>query len=175
VMADDPQLTVRLVPGASPIRVVLDARLRIPTTARVLDERAASCVYTTDGAPPGRRMALRSLGAGVRTVPAAVDGVDLPEALRDLRRTGTRTLLVEGGARVVTSLLGGGLVDRAIVSVSPMILGAGRDAVGELGIRRIGEALRLANRTVHVAGEDLLIAGDVVVPDRSNLGDVRAG
>jgi riboflavin biosynthesis pyrimidine reductase len=108
-------------------------------------------------------------------VPAAVDGVDLPEALRDLRRTGTRTLLVEGGARVVTSLLAGGLVDRAIVSVSPMILGAGRDAVGELGIRRIGEALRLANRTVHVAGEDLLIAGDVVVPDRSNLGDVRAG
>jgi GTP cyclohydrolase II len=175
VMADDPQLTVRLVPGASPIRVVLDARLRIPTTARVLDERAASCVYTTDAAPAGRRMALRSLGAGVRTVPAAVDGVDLPEALRDLRRTGTRTLLVEGGARVVTSLLAGGLVDRAIVSVSPMILGTGRDAVGELGIRRIGEALRLANRTVHVAGEDLLIAGDVVVPDRSNLGDVRAG
>jgi GTP cyclohydrolase II len=175
VLADDPQLTVRLVPGASPIRVVLDARLRIPTTAHVLDDRAASCVYTTGAAPGGRRMALRSLGAGVRTVPASVDGVDLPQALRDLRRTGTRTLLVEGGARVVTSMLAGGLVDRAIVSVSPMILGTGRDAVGQLGIRRIGEALRLANRSVHLAGEDLLIAGDVVVPERSNLGNARTG
>jgi GTP cyclohydrolase II len=175
VLADDPQLTVRLVPGASPIRVVLDARLRVPTTARVLDDRAASCVYTTGAASPGRRMALRSLGAAVRTVAASVDGVDLPEALRDLRRRGTRTLLVEGGARVVTSLLARGLVDRAIVSVSPMILGAGRDAVGELGIRRIGEAVRLANRMVHVAGEDLLIAGDVVVPERSIIGGARAG
>jgi 3,4-dihydroxy 2-butanone 4-phosphate synthase/GTP cyclohydrolase II len=171
VLADDPQLTVRLVPGACPIRIVLDARLRIPTTARLLDEHAATCVYTTAAAPAGRRMALRSLGASVRTVPGSVDGVELAEVLRDLRRTGVRTVLVEGGARVVTSLLAGGLVDRAIVSVSPMILGAGRDAIGELGIRRVTEALRLADRTVHLAGEDLLIAGDVVAPDRSSVDD----
>jgi 3,4-dihydroxy 2-butanone 4-phosphate synthase/GTP cyclohydrolase II len=171
VLADDPQLTVRLVPGACPIRVVLDARLRIPTTARVLDEHAATCVYTTSSAPADKRVALRSLGAGVQTVPGSVGGVDLRVVLRDLRRTGVRTILVEGGARVVTSLLVDGLVDRAIVSVSPMILGAGRDAVGELGIRRVTEALRLADRTVHVAGEDLLIAGDLVTPDRSRVDD----
>jgi GTP cyclohydrolase II len=164
VLADDPQLTVRLVPGASPVRVVLDARLRIPTTARVLDERAATYVYTTGSAPGGRRMALRSVGAGVRTVPASIDGLDLAAVLADLRGLGIRTLLVEGGARLVTSLLAAGLVDRAIVSVAPMILGAGKDAVGELGIERVDQGLRLAHHVVHVAGDDLLIAGDVVVP-----------
>jgi hypothetical protein len=57
-----------------------------------------------------------------------------------------------------------------------MILGAGRDAVGELGIERIDEALRLANRTVHLAGDDLLIAGDVLVPTRTRADDeLRTG
>jgi GTP cyclohydrolase II len=176
VLADDPQLTVRLVPGASPVRVVLDARLRIPTDAHILDDRATTYVYTTDSAPAGRRMALRSVGAGVRTVPASVNGLDLAAVLRDLRGSGIRALLVEGGARVVTSLLAAGLVDRAIVSVSPLILGAGRDAIGELGVERVAEALRLAERTVHLAGEDLLIAGDVVIPDRDPVEDaVPAG
>jgi 3,4-dihydroxy 2-butanone 4-phosphate synthase/GTP cyclohydrolase II len=167
VLADDPQLTVRLVPGASPVRVVLDGRLRIPTNARVLDEHAATYVYTTGSAPTGRRMALRSVGAAVRTVPASAGGLDLAAVLRDLRATGVRTLLVEGGARLVTSLLAAGLADRAIVSVSPMIFGTGRDAIGELGIERVGEALRLANRSIHQAGDDVLIAGDVVTPERT--------
>jgi 3,4-dihydroxy 2-butanone 4-phosphate synthase/GTP cyclohydrolase II len=173
VLADDPQLTVRLVPGASPVRVVLDARLRIPTSARILDEHATTYVYTAASAPAGRRMALRSVGAAVRSVPASADGVDLPAVLDDLRRIGVSTLLVEGGARLVTSLLASGLVDRAIVSVSPLILGAGRDAVGELGIERVGDALRLTNRTVHVAGDDLLIAGDVTESERSRADAVR--
>jgi GTP cyclohydrolase II len=168
VLADDPQLTVRLVPGASPVRVVLDGRLRTPTDARVLDEHAATYVYTTGSAPAGRRMALRSVGAAVRTVPVSVGGLDLEAVLGDLRRIGVRTLLVEGGARLVTSLLGAGLVDRAIVSVSPMIFGAGRDAIGELGTERVADALRLANRTIHLAGDDVLISGDVVVPERSS-------
>jgi 3,4-dihydroxy 2-butanone 4-phosphate synthase/GTP cyclohydrolase II len=172
VLADDPQLTVRLVPGASPIRVVLDARLRIPADAQVLDEHAATYIYTAASAPAERRMALRSVGAAVRAVPAGPNGVELRAVLRDLRGAGVRTLLVEGGARLVTSMLAEGLADRAIVSVSPLILGAGRDAVGELGTERIADALRLAERTVHVAGEDLLIAGDVVAPARRSFGRV---
>jgi riboflavin biosynthesis pyrimidine reductase len=112
-------------------------------------------------------MALRSVGAAVRTVPASAGGLDLAAVLRDLRATGVRTLLVEGGARLVTSLLAAGLADRAIVSVSPMIFGTGRDAIGELGIERVGEALRLANRSIHQAGDDVLIAGDVVTPERT--------
>ncbi|MBI3329012.1 MAG: dihydrofolate reductase family protein, partial [Nitrospinae bacterium] len=54
VLADDPRLTVRLVPGPSPVRVVADSRLRLPLTANVLDacERYPTIIATTEQAPP---------------------------------------------------------------------------------------------------------------------------
>ncbi len=55
VVRDDPQLTVRLVPGASPIRVVLDSGLRTPDDARVLADDASTVIVTTSASPPERR------------------------------------------------------------------------------------------------------------------------
>ena len=59
VLADDPQLTVRMVPGASPARVVLDSTLRVPEAALVLDDAASTIVLTTDRSDPSRRAELR--------------------------------------------------------------------------------------------------------------------
>jgi riboflavin biosynthesis pyrimidine reductase len=81
---------------------------------------------------------------------------------------GVRTLLVEGGSRVLTSLLAAGFVDRLVVSVSPTIIGSGTEAVGQLGTRRIAEGLRLANRSVHLAGDDVLLAWDLVEREPSD-------
>src|SRR5688500_7450989 len=112
VLADDPQLTVRMVPGASPIRVVLDSTLRIAADAKVLDDDAATIVVTTERASRDKRDLVASKGAGVRVARRCGDGVDLADALKVLRRAGIRSLLVEGGAKVITSLLKQGLVDR---------------------------------------------------------------
>jgi riboflavin biosynthesis pyrimidine reductase len=78
-----------------------------------------------------------------------------------LRRAGVETLLVEGGARVITSLLAARLVDRLIVGVAPTIIGQGTEAVGPLGITSVADGLKLVNRSVHLVGDDVLIAGDV--------------
>jgi riboflavin-specific deaminase-like protein len=161
VVADDPQLTVRMVPGASPMRVVLDSILRLPRNARVLDAAAWTVVATTARSNPRLRMELRSRGVGVVVVPAAPGGVDLRAALGHLRAIGVQSLLVEGGARVITSMLAEGLVDRMVVSVAPTLIGAGTEAIGDLGIATVGQGLRLSNRTVRRVGDDLLIAGDV--------------
>ncbi len=161
VLRDDPQLTVRLVPGASPLRVVLDSTLRTPSTALVLDGDPVTILLTTDRAAEGDRERLRVLGAGIRVVPAGPAGVDLPAALRVLRELGVRSLLVEGGARVITSLLGAGLVDRLVVGTAPKILGAGTDAVGDLGIRRVARGISLRNRCMHVTPDDVITAWDV--------------
>jgi 3,4-dihydroxy 2-butanone 4-phosphate synthase/GTP cyclohydrolase II len=161
VVTDDPQLTVRLVPGASPIRVVLDSSLRVPLEAAVLQPDAGTIVLTTASASPERRAALRDAGAAVETVGAGPGGLDLVEALRTLRGHGIRTLLVEGGGRLITSLLAADLVDRVIVGIAPTILGAGTDAVGDLGVVRIAEGVHLANRAVYLVGDDVVLAGDV--------------
>jgi riboflavin biosynthesis pyrimidine reductase len=88
--------------------------------------------------------------------------VDLHEALRILRSEGTETLLVEGGSQVITSLLAAGCVDRLIVSLAPMIMGTGIQGVGDLGTRLVQESVTLENRSVHLVGTDVLIAGDVI-------------
>jgi 3,4-dihydroxy 2-butanone 4-phosphate synthase/GTP cyclohydrolase II len=161
VSSDDPQLTVRLVPGASPVRVVLDTALRIPDQAQVLDEAAWTVVVTTDRSSPARRLELQSRGVAVPVMRRSPAGVDLVAALRWLQGSGVRSVLVEGGSRVITSMLQGGLVDRLIVSVAPTVIGAGREAVGDLGVTRVSDGFHLDEPRVHRIGQDVVISGNV--------------
>jgi GTP cyclohydrolase II len=161
-IVDDPQLTVRMVPGSSPLRVVLDSTLRLPPTARLLDSQSGTIVITTEHSSEERRNALRARAIGVHLVDAGPRGVDLASALRALRELGVASLLVEGGGRVITSFFAEKLVDRLVLGIAPTIMGTGIDAVGDLDVARVTESVRLTNRSVHEAGADLLVAADVV-------------
>ena len=169
---DDPQLTVRMVDGASPIRVVLDSTLRTPLSAKLFDGEAPTVVICRNGADPARIRELVGRRVVVRTVPGDADGVDLDAALHELDELGIRTLLVEGGSRVITSLLRRRVVDRLIVSISPRMVGTGVSAVGDLGTNLISEGIALAGQQFYSAGDDLLLAGDPVHADRHSA---RAG
>jgi GTP cyclohydrolase II len=158
---DDPQLTVRMVPGSSPLRVVLDSTLRLPSTAHLFDDGARTAVLTTSSSNEERRAVLRARAVGVHVVDAGPRGVDLASALQTLRVLGVGSLLVEGGARVITSFFAEKLVDRLVVGIAPTIMGAGVDAVGDLGVASVAESVRLTNRSVHQAGGDILVAADV--------------
>jgi riboflavin biosynthesis pyrimidine reductase len=97
----------------------------------------------------------------VHEVAEGPGGLRIEEVLRLLRRLRVASLLVEGGGRVITSLLQAAAVDRVVVSVSPMIIGAGVDAVGPLGVSRVSDGIRLVNRSVYLAGNDVLLGYDV--------------
>ena len=148
VLAGDPELTVRLVPGPSPLRVVLDSRLRTPLTARVLNGAAPTLVVTAgrDGTR-AKREELVARNVGVRLVEPAPVGVDLHATLRALRADGVGSVLVEGGAGVIASMLAAGVVDRLVATIAPRIAGAA--------------GLALTNRAVHPVGDDVLLAFDV--------------
>ena len=162
---DDPELTVRLVSGASPTRVVLDSTLRVPRSAKVLGPDAATIVVTTEHSDPERQEELRRLGVGVEVVPADDGRVDLATALARLRELGMETVLVEGGAGVITGLLAGGLVDRVIVAVAPIVLGTGTEAVAQLDVVQVADGIRLTNRSIVPVGDDLILAWDVEPSD----------
>jgi len=172
VLRDDPRLTVRMVPGANPIRIVLDSTLRVPVTAQVYSADAATVVYSTPAADPRQAAALAAAGVAVRTVPTAPQapvvgrpsGVDVAAVLADLRASGVQTLMAEGGAAVITALLAAGVVDRLVVSISPTIIGAGVEAVGALAVARVADGVRLDNRCLQAAGDDLLLGWDVLAP-----------
>jgi 3,4-dihydroxy 2-butanone 4-phosphate synthase/GTP cyclohydrolase II len=167
VIRDDPQLTVRMVPGISPQRVVLDSTLRVPLRAKVLQTDAPTTILSTDRADHGRRSSLKARDVKVRLVAPGPDGVEVKAALAALREDGVESLLVEGGARVITSMLAAGVVDRLIVGVAPTIIGRGTESVGALGINRVVDGIRLTNRRMHALADDVLISWSV---ERANSG-----
>src|SRR4029453_18050042 len=150
-----------VAPGAPPVRIVPEAGLRIPDHARVLDDDAVTTIVTTSASSAERRAELRCRGVAVAVAPAAPLGVDLPAALEALFEDGVGSVLVEGGARVITSFLSQGLADRLVVAIAPRVMGSGTEAVNDLGITEGGNSIRLERRAVHVAGEDVLIVGDL--------------
>jgi GTP cyclohydrolase II len=162
VIKDNPRLTVRLVSGSSPIRVVLDSKLRLPVEARVLAEEGTTVVLTTERSEPRRRQEMRRKGAEVVVLPQRDGRVEFGEALRYLRERGIESLLVEGGAQVITSLLTSrGLADRLVVSIAPRVLGRGIEAVGDLGISEVASGLDLGDPTVHLVGRDVVLGADL--------------
>lgn len=170
VLRDNPRLTVRLVEGHDPLRVVVDSRLRLPLDARVLADGAAggTLVATCAHVSPVRCQAIRALGATVLALPARDGQVDLPRLLGELDRRGVRSVMVEGGARLITGLFRLRLVDRVMICVAPKILGAGIEAIGDLGIDDLDTAIRLTAVRVSPSGQDLLIEGDVRYTARGN-------
>ena len=170
VCADNPRLTVRHVAGRDPLRVVVDSALRTPLTAAVLAGGAAAgtLLAVTERAAPDRRAAAQALGATVLALPSSADGrVDLAALLAALWRRGVGALMVEGGAAIITSLLRGRLVDRMAVCVAPRVMGAGIEAVGDLGIRRLAEMPALVDVQLHQFGADVVFDGRVAYSDGS--------
>ena len=163
VIADNPRLTTRLVEGRSPLRVIADSRLRIPLDASVVRDRAAPTVIaTTPHALPARRRQFELAGAQLAIVGADDDGrVDLHALVTELSGRGVRSLLVEGGAGVITAVLRERLADRLVVCIAPRILGDGIEAVGDLRIDRLADALPLGAMTVTRCGEDLVLDGEL--------------
>ena len=169
---DDPRLTVRLIPGEDPLRVVVDSTLRTPLTAAVLAEEAApgTLLAVTARAPAAKRDEVRARGATVLCLPTNTEGrVDLVALLAALHDRGVGSVLVEGGAGMLTALLQARLVDRMVVCVAPKILGAGVEAVGDLGIRELDWALLMTDTSVTRYGIDLVLDGPVQYPVTSPI------
>jgi riboflavin-specific deaminase-like protein len=158
-IADDPQLTVRRVAGASPARVVIDPAGRLPPTARALAPDGVRRLVVS-----AERTAQR-LPAGVEIVPlVASDGRLAPDAIvAALAARGLRRILVEGGADTVSRFLAARCLDRLHVLIAPIILGAGPSSLTLPPIARLEEAIRAPMRA-HVldgGGGDVLLDCDL--------------
>lgn len=155
-LADDPQLTVRLVRGPNPARVVVDPRGRLDSAARLL---------APDGAP---RLVITSADARL-ALPAEVERISLPatdgriapaEILGALAARGFRRILIEGGAETVSRFLAARCLDRLHVLVAPIILGSGRASFSLAPIERLEEAVRTSIQ-VYPLGDDVLLDCDL--------------
>jgi riboflavin-specific deaminase-like protein len=148
--ADDPQLTVRHVAGRSPARVVIDPRGRLDARGKWLTQDGVSLYVVTTN---------RAARCGAQTICMDADdkGVISPRAIVDaLFQRGMRRLLVEGGARTVSSFIDAGCVDRLHLLMAPVILGSGRQGLDLAPISRLEDALRPATVPYILEGGEVL-------------------
>lgn len=170
VLADDPRLDVREVPTArQPLRVVVDARLQTPPSARLLPPPGAVLVYhaVEEGDEPAahRAAALRAQGAELAGLPDARGKVDLVAMLHDLGRRGVNELHVEAGDRLNASLLATGQVDELLAYLAPRLIGAGRGIAALGPLERLEDALALRWHAVDRVGEDLRLRARPLAAD----------
>jgi len=149
VLADDPELTVRL-PGRTvdqPLRVILDGRLRTPPTARVA---TGGTLIITAGDPA-------SVGSAEVERVTSEDGRPTVSAiLSALGRKGVTSVLIEGGGQVAASFLKAGAVDRIEWFRAPILLGGeGRPCVAAMALAKLADAPKFRRASVEPIGADL--------------------
>jgi diaminohydroxyphosphoribosylaminopyrimidine deaminase/5-amino-6-(5-phosphoribosylamino)uracil reductase len=159
VMEDDPELTVRMVKGRNPLRIIVDSHLRVPVEAKVFQELdvAPTWVLTTDDAPKERQRLVEGVGVTLITCPAGADEkIDLKAAMTLLAKRGITSLFVEGGGTLHASFIRLGLYDKFIVAIASKIIGAdGRPAIWELGIEDMNRLPEFTVQRYRRLGKDL--------------------
>jgi len=153
VLADDPQLNVRL-PGMaerSPVRVILDSGLRIPMQSKLAASatRTLDWVFLDESAKPGHEAELTAAGVELLRVPGASGRLDLVAVLRALAGRGMTRVMVEAGPILSAAFLQADLVDEAMLFSSPLPIGAnGIDALEGMPLTALTQSpkLRLVER-----------------------------
>lgn len=147
---DDPRLTVRLVTGENPARVVIDPNGRLGNEAAMMAGRGERCfvVQSCD----------RSRPAGIETIKVAASngGVDPVAIIAALVERGFRRILIEGGGITIGRFMDAGMVDRLHVGIAPLIIGAGPSSLTARPISLLSQAKRPKSR-VYGLGSDIVI------------------
>ena len=125
VLTDNPQLSVRLVEGQNPQPIILDTRLRTPLNSKLVQRKDLSpWIINGQNHSNGRIQALKRAGAKPLRCSMDHDGkIDLSALMNLLSEMKINSMMVEGGARVITSFVNSRLVDQFIVTITPKLVG----------------------------------------------------
>ncbi|KAJ6520089.1 dihydrofolate reductase-like domain-containing protein [Mycena sanguinolenta] len=179
---DDPQLNTRHLPPDSgphtaPHPIVLDRRLQLPPTCKLLRNYALGtgagrqpwvvCRQEVDPEWETRRQALEKAGARVLVLPAALESrSSIPAILTLLRAEGIRSLMVEGGAQIIAAFFGASdtCVDTVLITTAPVLVGA--SGVGYTVPETGAESrFRAVDAFTRLLGRDSVVA---LVPQHAN-------
>jgi riboflavin-specific deaminase-like protein len=151
VACDDPQLTVRLVAGANPTRVILDPQRRLGAGHRVFAGDAPTLLVCAQDAGGARTHG----AAETVAIPLRGGRLDLAVLLAELRARGLHAVFVEGGGTTVSSFLEAGLLDRVQIAIAPLVTGSGRRGLSLPARDKIAECLRPQHRVFTMGGDVL--------------------
>ena len=169
VLADDPELTVRLSDQdktKDPVRVIVDSKGRTPPSAKVFAPNSSTKVIiaTTNQIKLEQQQIYEKLGVEVLLIPSRSNGrVDLKQLISKLGQRQITSLLIEGGGEIHASAIGSGIVDEVFFFLAPILIG-GREAPSPIqgnGIKHLHEAVQLKKMTCTTIGQDLMVHAQI--------------
>jgi diaminohydroxyphosphoribosylaminopyrimidine deaminase / 5-amino-6-(5-phosphoribosylamino)uracil reductase len=159
VLTDDPRLSCRKAGAKQPLRVVLDRSLRTSPRARVVAGRGRCLIVCAPGAALARERRLEKAGAEIVRIDTGGRG-GWGRLLRELAGRDVLEVLVEGGSKIATSVLRGGVANGVTIFYTPILIGSdGIPLVGPLGVSHPARALRLRPVATRRVGQDLVWSG----------------
>jgi len=162
VRADNPALTVRLVKGRNPYRVVVVGRGPFPAGCQLAKKNTDARTIVAAVPDVARKLSRRAGVSGLtlwEVKPERSGRPDPADLMKKAAAFGLQSILVEGGSALGTSLLKARVVDKIVLVIAPKVIGGGTSSVGDLGISRLGEAIRLESVTVRHVGPDIVVTG----------------
>jgi diaminohydroxyphosphoribosylaminopyrimidine deaminase / 5-amino-6-(5-phosphoribosylamino)uracil reductase len=160
VINDNPELTVRLVRGRNPLRIVVSSGRLIPQKSKVLQNLSVAKTLIATATKGSSPWIENTVDSGLEVVGVGTDkqgNLNLKKLLKILATRGVSSVLVEGGAKIITSFLKDNLANRLVTIIAPKIIGKGIEAVGDLQIRDLKSAKQLSVRKVKRIGSDVMI------------------
>ncbi len=161
VEIDDPSLTVRLVEGRNPFRIVLDSSLKLKLSCKIFNCTDANTIIVTSAKSKTNINKIKNLTArGIKLLFAKSNTngeINLKSALKEIGKLGISSILVEGGSGIFSSFVRQDIFDEINTFISPKLLGNGIPVFGDLNIRNINKAKTLRISSFEKIGEDLLI------------------
>jgi diaminohydroxyphosphoribosylaminopyrimidine deaminase/5-amino-6-(5-phosphoribosylamino)uracil reductase len=162
VEKDNPSLTVRMVEGRNPKRVVADANLNLKLNLKLFKKNSDKnlIILTSEKSQSKRRKLkrLESLGINVIFIKEETKGMlSIKSALKELGKLNVSSLLIEGGSRILTSFIKENLFDDMLIFMCPRVLGCGVPSVGSLGIKTLRQAVKIKVNNIELIGDDVLV------------------
>ena len=177
IIKDDPQLTVRLVDGSTPltiyegknpIKIIVDSQLRTPINSKALKEKTehSTIIATTSLCDAKKIKRYESHGAEILILKKSISNqVDLPNLLHELGKRNIRSVLVEGGAKIISSFLERrsefgsiGLTDHLVVVIDPKILGRGISYIDISTPIRADNLISFSSFKYFRSGDDIILS-----------------
>ncbi|MBI4686819.1 MAG: bifunctional diaminohydroxyphosphoribosylaminopyrimidine deaminase/5-amino-6-(5-phosphoribosylamino)uracil reductase RibD [Nitrospirae bacterium] len=162
VLKDNPLLTSRIKGGRDPQRIIVDSKLQIPLTAKLLKHKdGKTIIATTNNADKEKIRQLKNYGVQILKVKNKNRMVDLKALMKELGRLHIMSVLIEGGSSINASALSSGIVDKILFFVAPKIIG-GVDSITSIGGRSpvsLKGSVKVKGLKARKIGENILLEG----------------
>ncbi|MGB8657298.1 MAG: RibD family protein [Candidatus Zixiibacteriota bacterium] len=160
IIRDDPQLTVRLVKGKNPKKIIVDSQLRTPLDSNILKGEAAlsTIIATTSLSDEEKMKEYQSKGAKVWVLKKdRANQVDLQNLLQELGKRDVRSVSVEGGSKIISSFLKKRLADHLVIVIAPKIIGTGMNYVDVSTLQRLKNLISFSSPKFFRSGDDVIL------------------